>query len=143
PLLVAWQKTVSRKGDDAAVLDSAGKIARRFDEIELQARLFEKEIDALPSGAVVAVQIGNHEDWPSILIACLRRQLIVLPLDQSIGEQQRNAALEICGASAVVSTVPGSNSPKMIRLRTGDTTAAWGENRTSLLQLTSSTTTWS
>jgi long-chain acyl-CoA synthetase len=140
PLLVAWQKTVSHKSDDAAVLDSAGKIARSFDEIEQQARLFEKKIDALPSGAVVAVQIGNHEDWPSILIACLRRQLIVLPLDESIGEQQRTAALEICRASALVSTVPGSNSPEMIQLRTGDTPADWGENRPSLLKLTSGTT---
>src|SRR5262249_27883056 len=140
PLLVAWQKTVSRKGDDAAVLDSTGKIARRFDEIEQQARLFEKKIDPLSSGAVVAVQIGNHEDWPSILIGCLRRQLIVLPLDESIGEQQRNTALEICGASAVVSTVPGSNSPEMIQLRTADTTADWGEDRPSLLKLTSGTT---
>jgi long-chain acyl-CoA synthetase len=140
PLLVAWQKTVSRKGDDAALLDSAGKIARRFGEIEQQARLFEKKIDALPSGAVVAVQIGNHEDWPSILIACLRRQLVVLPLDEFIGEQQRDAALEICRASAVVSAVAGRNSPEMIQLRTADSTPDWGENRPSLLKLTSGTT---
>ena len=58
------------------------------------------------AGAVVAVQIGNHEDWPAIFIACLRKQLVVLPLDQSIGEQQRDAALEICKASAVVSASP-------------------------------------
>src|SRR5262249_2871716 len=135
-----WQKTVSRKGDDAAVLDSAGKIARRFDEIELQARLFEKEIDALPSGAVVAVQIGNHEDWPSILIACLRKRLVVLPLDQSIGEQQRNAALEICRASAVVSAALNESSPQITRLRTVDTPSNWGENVPSLLKLTSGTT---
>ena len=140
PLLVAWQQTVSRKGDDAALLDSAGKIARRFGEIEQQARLFEKKIDALPSGAVVAVQIGNHEDWPSILIACLRRQLVVLPLDEFIGEQQRDAALEICRASAVVSAVPSRNSPEMIQLRTADSTPDWGENRPSLLKLTSGTT---
>ena len=140
PLLVAWQKTVSRKGDDAALLDSAGKIARRFGEIEQQARLFEKKIDALPSGAVVAVQIGNHEDWPSILIACLRRQLVVLPLDEFIGKQQRDAALEICRASAVVSAVAGRNSPEMIQLRTADSTPDWGENRPSLLKLTSGTT---
>jgi long-chain acyl-CoA synthetase len=140
PLLVAWQKTVSHKGDDAALLDSAGKIARSFGEIEQHARFFEKKIDALPLGAVVAVQIGNHEDWPSILIACLRRQLIVLPLDESIGEQQRDAALEICRAGAVVSAVPGKNSPEMIQRRTANTTADWGENRPSLLKLTSGTT---
>ena len=82
------------------------KSSRSFRDIEKRARVFEAKIDTLPAGAVVAVQIGNHEDWPSIFIACLRKQLVVLPLDQSISEQQREAALKICGASAVVSTGP-------------------------------------
>ncbi len=104
------------------------------------ARAFEAKMDTLLPGAVVAVQIGNHEDWPAIFIACLRKQLVVLPLDESIGEQQRDAALEICRASAVVSAVPSENSPQITRLRTADTTADWGENVPSLLKLTSGTT---
>ena len=98
----------------------------------------------------MAVQIGNHEDWPAIFIACLRKQLVVLPLDQSIGAQQRDAALEICRATAVISAssakasakenVPTNNSPQIIPLRTPDIAADWGENRPSLLKLTSGTT---
>jgi acyl-CoA synthetase (AMP-forming)/AMP-acid ligase II len=139
-LLLAWQTTISRKGDDAAVFDATGRIARSFRDIEGHARAFEAKMDKFPSGAVVAVQIGNHEDWPAVFIACLRKQLVVLPLDESIGEQQRDAALEICRASALVSVVPGENSPQIIRLRTADTTADWGENVPSLLKLTSGTT---
>jgi len=140
PLLLAWQATISRKGDDAAIFDTTGKIVQRFAEVEERARLFEEKIDALPAGAVVAVQIGNHEDWPSIFIACLRRQMVVLPLDESIGEQQRDAALEICRARSVVSAVPRGDSPQITRLRTADATADWGENGPSLLKLTSGTT---
>ena len=140
PLLLAWQTTISRKGDDAAIFDATGRIARSFRDIEEHARAFEAKMDKLLPGAVVAVQIGNHEDWPAVFIACLRKQLVVLPLDQSIGEQQRDAALEICRASAVVSAVPSENSPQIIRLRTADTTADWGENVPSLLKLTSGTT---
>jgi long-chain acyl-CoA synthetase len=150
PLLLAWQKTLSRKGDRAAVFDSAGKIARSFDEIQEQARIFEQKIEALPAGAVVAVQIGNHEDWPSIFISCLRRQLVVLPLDESLSEQQRDMALMICGASALVSAssvaasakegVSSGNCPEIIRLRTSNTKADCGENAPSLLKLTSGTT---
>ena len=140
PLLLAWQTTISRKGDDAAVFDATGRIARSFRDIEGHARAFEAKMDKLLPGAVVAVQIGNHEDWPAVFIACLRKQLVVLPLDQSIGEQQRDAALEICRASALVSAVPSENSPQIIRLRTADTTADWGENVPSLLKLTSGTT---
>jgi acyl-CoA synthetase (AMP-forming)/AMP-acid ligase II len=139
-LLLAWQTTISRKGDDAAVFDATGRIARSFRDIEEHVRAFEAKMDKLPPRAVVAVQIGNHEDWPAVFIACLRKQLVALPLDQSIGEQQRDAALEICRASALVSAVAGENSPKIIRLRTTDTTADWGENVPSLLKLTSGTT---
>ena len=139
-LLLAWQTTISRKGDDAAVFDATGRIARSFLDIEEHARAFEAKMDKLLAGAVVAVQIGNHKDWPAVFIACLRKQLVVLPLDQSIGEQQRDAALEICRASALVSAVPSENSPQIIRLRTADTTADWGENVPSLLKLTSGTT---
>jgi len=139
-LLLAWQTTISRKGDDAAVFDATGRIARSFRDIEGHARAFEAKMDKLSPRAVVAVQIGNHEDWPAVFIACLRKQLVVLPLDQSIGEQQRAAALEICRASALVSAVPSENSPQIIPLRTADTTADWGENVPSLLKLTSGTT---
>src|SRR5438552_12024414 len=139
-LLLAWQTTISRKGDDAAVFDATGRIARTFRDIEGHARAFEAKIDKLFPGAVVAVQIGNHEDWPAVFIACLRKQLVVLPLDQSIGEQQRDAALEICRAAAVISAVPSGNSPQVIRVKTADTTADWVENVPSLLKLTSGTT---
>src|SRR6478609_7436411 len=138
PLLLAWQTTISRKGDDAAIFDSSGSIARSFRDIESHARAFEAKMEKLVHGAVVAVQIGNHEDWPAVFIACLRKQLVVLPLDQSIGEQQRDAALEICRASALVSAVPGENFPQIVRLRTAGTN--WGENVPSLLKLTSGTT---
>src|SRR6478609_2316834 len=140
PLLLAWQTTIARKGDDAAIFDSSGSIARSFRDIESHARAFEAKMEKLVHGAVVAVQIGNHEDWPALFIACLRKQLIVLPLDQSIGEQQRDAALEICRASALVSAVPSENCLHIIRLRRADVTADWGENAPSLVKLTSGTT---
>jgi long-chain acyl-CoA synthetase len=139
-LLLAWQATISRKSNDAAVFDATGRIARSFRDIEGHAHAFEAKMDKLPPATVMAVQIGNHEDWPAVFIACLRKQLVILPLDQSIGEQQRDAALEICRASALVSAVPGENSPQIIRLGTADTTADWGENVPSLLKLTSGTT---
>src|SRR6476620_503352 len=150
PLLLAWQTTVSRKANDAAIFDANGRVARTFRDIEGQARAFEAKIVDLLPGTVVAVKIGNHEDWPAVFIACLRKQLVVLPLDQSVGDQQRNAALEICRASAVVSAlpaqasakedVPSEHSTQITRLRTADATVEWGKNLPSLLKLTSGTT---
>src|SRR5438309_7790012 len=147
PLLAAWQRTVSRKGDGAAVFDSTGKIARSFRDVEEGARAFYTKIDMFTAGAVVAVQIGNHQDWPSVFIASLRKQLVVLPLDQSINERQRDAALEICKATAVVSAatsaredVSGETDLKVVRLTTDGSTVDWGDNPPSLLKLTSGTT---
>src|SRR6188472_4749016 len=127
PLLLAWQTTSSRKGKDPAVFDSDGRISRSFQDVESHASAFEAKMDTFRPGTVVAVQIGNHEDWPAVFIACLRKQLVVLPLDQSIGEQQRHAALEICRASAVMSAVSSKSSPQITRLKTADTTPEWGE----------------
>src|SRR6266576_3620415 len=147
PLLAAWQRTVSRKGDGAAVFDSTGKIARSFRDVEEGARAFYTKIDMFTAGAVVAVQIGNHQDWPSVFIASLRKQLVVLPLDQSISERQRDAALEICKATAVVSAatsaredVTGETDLEVVRLTTAGSTVDWGDNPPSLLKLTSGTT---
>src|SRR5215471_16823896 len=140
PLLRTWRTTISRKGNDSAVFDATGRVARTFRDIEGHARAFEAKMDDLLPGAVLAVQIGNHEDWPAVFIASLRKQLVVLPLDQSIGEQQRHAALEICRASAVLSAVSSKSSPQITRLKTADTTPQWGENMPSLLKLTSGTT---
>jgi acyl-CoA synthetase (AMP-forming)/AMP-acid ligase II len=150
PLLLAWQTTFSRKSDDAAVLDSSGNIARTFRDIERHAHSFERKLKEFPAGTVVAVQIGNHEDWPAIFIACLRMGLVVLPLDQSIGEQQREVALEICKAAALVSSSSAGvstnadtttgNSQELVCLRPTGTGPNWGENVPSLLKLTSGTT---
>src|SRR4029077_2456055 len=84
-------------------------------------------------------QVGNHEDWPSLLIACLRRQVVVLPLEQSISDQQRDAALVLCRASAVVSAVPSGDSPQIVCPKTAGATADW-DRQPSLLKLTSGTT---
>ena len=140
PLVLAWEATLSRKSGEAAIFDTAGKVARSFQEIETQARAFGAKIGHLLPGAVIAVQIGNHEDWPAVFIACLRKQLVVLPLDQSIGDQQRDAALEICTASALVSAGTTDGSLHLTPLRTAGRRAAWGENLPSLLKLTSGTT---
>jgi long-chain acyl-CoA synthetase len=140
PLLKAWEKTLAEKRDAAAIFATSGEVLRTFGEIEQHTRDLLKRIDVFREGDVLGVQIGNHEDWPSIFIACLCSHFVVLPLEQSISNQQRDEALEICRATAVVSAVPSGGSPEIIRLRTADTTSDWGERRPALLKLTSGTT---
>jgi len=139
-LLGAWRRILGRAKDSSAILNTRGEVVRKFSEIDEVARDFERKIETFRAGNVIAIQIGNHENWASILIACLRRRLVILPLEQSIGDQQRDAALEICHARAVVSAVPSGNSPALFRLNTSDATANWGEHSPSLLKLTSGTT---
>jgi long-chain acyl-CoA synthetase len=140
PLLKAWEKTLARKRDAAAILATSGEVLRTFGEIEQRTHDLLQSIGVLREGDILAVQIGNHEDWPSILIGCLRRHLVVLPLEQSISERQRDEVLEVCRVQAAVSAVPGGGTPEIIRLRTAEVTPDWGENPPSLLKLTSGTT---
>jgi len=139
PLLEAWRQTLRRAKQAPAILNTSGRALRTFNDIEERARAFETKLETFTPGSVIAVQVGNHEDWPSILIASLGRRLVVLPLEQSISDQQCDAALEICRAKAVVSALPSGSAPKVSQLRTADAIADW-DKQPSLLKLTSGTT---
>jgi long-chain acyl-CoA synthetase len=140
PLLNAWRQTLRVAKDGPAIVNTCGEVLRKFADVEKRACDFEPNVEMFSPGSVIAIQIGNHEDWPSIFIACLRRHLVVLPLEQSMNDQQRDAALEICRAKAVVSAVLSGDSPKIARLRTTDAATYWDQHWPSLLKLTSGTT---
>jgi len=140
-LLERWEEILARKGDSPAIFKIAGEVVRTFEQIDEVAGDFESKIDNVQSGSVLGVQIGNHEDWASILLACLRRGIVVLPLEQSINEQQGDAALQICNAARVVAADVPIGRPS-INLPPGTTVATtnWSGNPPSLLKLTSGTT---
>jgi long-chain acyl-CoA synthetase len=134
-LLEKWAEILAQKADSPAIFNTAGEVIRTFRQIDGRARDFEARISSFERGSVLAVQIGNHEDWPSILVACLRRGVVVLPLEQSISDQQRDAALKICRASGIVETwetVRATNNdppnfegktPSLLKLTSGTTAA--------------------
>lgn len=132
-LVDRWERILARKGDAPAILDNRGQVARTFFDVEQRARDFESKIDIVPSGGVLAIQIGNHPDWPAILIACLRKKIVVLPLEQSISDQQREAALKICHASGIVEKAGDVHNLSNERPN-------WHGRTPSLLKLTSGTT---
>src|ERR1700693_6561206 len=101
-LLERWEAILARKADAPAIFNTHAEVERTFRQIDERAHDFESKIDKFAAGNVIAVQIGNHEDWPSILIACLSRGIVVLPIEQSISEQQRDAALKICRVSGII-----------------------------------------
>jgi long-chain acyl-CoA synthetase len=111
-LLAAWEETLARKGDAPAIFDTRGKVQRTFRDIENRAQELEDGI----AGPVYPIDIGNQPDWPSHLLAALRREVAALPLESSITPQQRESALRICNQ--------------------GD----WDQRQTVLLKLTSGTT---
>src|SRR5216110_28076 len=136
-LLAAWRQTVARAKNSPAIFDTRGEVVRRFSDIEECARDFQTKIDSFAEGSVVALQIGNHNDWPSILIACLRKRLVVLPLEQSISHQQRGAALSVCRASALVNC--DDIAPHVHKIH-NNTSPNWDGEAPALLKLTSGTT---
>ena len=147
PLLDAWLETLRCAKDGPAILNTDGEVLRKFSDVEERACHFESNLKMFAPGSVIAIQIGNHEDWPSILIACLRNRLVVLPLEQSISGQQRDAALKVCGATALVSAVSSGGSAEIFGLRpskdreqAADATTDWAEKAPTLLKLTSGTT---
>src|SRR5436305_376449 len=111
-LLAAWEETLARKAEAPAIFDTNGEVQRSFSKIEDRARELEGEI----AGPIYPIDIGNHPDWPSHLLAALRRRVVALQLESSITAQQRENAIRIC--------------------ENGD----WQNQQTVLLKLTSGTT---
>ena len=79
-LLAAWEETLARKGDVSAVFDTRGEVLRTFRDVESRARELEADLNSAP-GEIYPIDIGNHPDWPSHLLASLRRDLVALPLE--------------------------------------------------------------
>src|SRR6266567_3436591 len=136
-----WQAILAQKRDAPAIFNSRGRLVFTFRGIDERARDFESKIESFDAGSVVAIQIGNHEDWPSTLIACLRRGVVVLPLEQSITDQQCAAALKICGAAGIVAAaVSGGRPIEILPMKTSAAPTHWGKHPPSFLKLTSGTT---
>ena len=119
-LLAAWEKTLAQKRDAAAIFDTREEVLRTFGEIESRARNLEEKIAPAP-GQVQPIDLGNHPDWPSWLLACLRRRVVALPLEGTITPQQREAALQICAVREASDW--GERPPVLLKLTSGTTAA--------------------
>jgi long-chain acyl-CoA synthetase len=119
-LLAAWKKTLAQKRDAAAIFDTRGEALRTFGDIESRARNLEEKIGPA-AGQVQPIDLGNHPDWPSWLLACLRRRVVALPLEGTLTPQQRAAALQICAVREVSDW--GERTPVLLKLTSGTTAA--------------------
>jgi long-chain acyl-CoA synthetase len=135
-LIEAWD-ALSHFEERAAIFDTGGQVLRTFAQIEEEARDFEQRLlRELREGAVIAIQVGNHRAWPALLLASLRRRLVALPLERTMAERERDTALQICGAAAVVEIA----NERLALTALAHEPAAWGPSPPSLLKLTSGTT---
>ena len=135
-LLAAWKAILARAKDAPAIFHTRGEITRTFDQIEADAHDFEAKIDLFAAGCVVAIQIGNHGNWPAILLACLRKRLVVLPLEQTVSEQARDTALSTCQCAGLITA---ASAVPLVR-KVDNCVPDWGNQPPSLLKLTSGTT---
>ena len=76
-LLAAWEETLAQKRVAPAIFDTRGAVLRTFGDIENRARELERKIE---DDRVYPIDYGNQPDWPSHLLAALRRKVAALPL---------------------------------------------------------------
>ncbi len=137
PLLAAWTETVERRGSVPAIFDRQGGVVFRFCEIEQLSRSYAggAALTSLEPGEILAIQIGNHPGWPALFLACLRRGIVVLPIEQTVSDQARASALRACGVAALMTTP----EQPITRLPVGER-PDWEDRAPVLLKLTSGTT---
>ncbi len=137
PILAAWQQTRARAGANPAILSARGEVLRTFAAIELEAIKIARLFDRLPPRSVVAVQIGNSERWPELLLALWRRSLIPLPLGE-MAPAELAVTLGTCRAAALVTNEGG---PLVVQRRPVPANAGlWPDPAPDFLKLTSGTT---
>lgn len=137
PILTAWQQTLSRCGQRPAIFSPQGAVLRTFAEIGLEAMKIARLFDNVPANSVVAVQIGNSELWPELVLALWRRKLIPLPLGE-MGQTELAYALGACRAAALVTNQGG---PLIVHRRpVPDDARRWLGPSPEFLKLTSGTT---
>jgi acyl-CoA synthetase (AMP-forming)/AMP-acid ligase II len=131
-ILEAWERTLGRRADAPAVFGADGAVRRTFAEIEAESRTF----DRFPPGRVVAVEVGNSERWPAVLLALFRARCIPLPLGSHLEGAEREAALETARASAVVMLA----ADELVVLHRAASAVDWSGRAPDFLKLTSGTT---
>src|SRR5205823_6061536 len=127
PLLVAWEEMLARKGDAPAIFNTAGEVLRTFRGIEEHAQGLETTMaSALEAKGgspkphnVSAIQIGNHQDWPSLFLVSLRKRNVFLPIDESVAKEQADKAFSIAAKSGI--TDWGDKPPALFKLTSGTT----------------------
>ena len=87
-LLVAWRETLARKGDAPAIFDTRGDVLRTFEQIENRSRELEDSL-----GKFQRRRCCRDSNWKSRGLAgvadrLLRRELVTLPLEPGMGEQE-------------------------------------------------------
>jgi long-chain acyl-CoA synthetase len=136
PLLAAWRETLARRGKTPAFYDAGRAAIASFDQVEKWSRDYEDgPLQDLRPGEILAVQIGNHAHWPALLLGCLRRGIVVLPLERTMSDQERAAALRSCRVAALVDVAESG-----VRRLGKSEPVDWGEDPPVLLKLTSGTT---
>jgi acyl-CoA synthetase (AMP-forming)/AMP-acid ligase II len=120
-LLQRWEAILAQKNDAPAIFNTAGEVLRTFRGIEEHARAVEEKTRPVNPGNVNGIQIGNHQDWPSLFLTNLRRGQIVLPIDESVGKQQSDMAMSIAAKSGLIDW--GNKLPAVFKLTSGTTAA--------------------
>ena len=139
-LLACWRETLARRAADAAIFSTSGAVLRTFADIEAEALVFARErLHEFESGSVIGIQLGNHRAWPAVLLACLRQRLVALPMEQTMSSQEREAALGVCRAAALVTSDEADAGGIAISKRER-TDVNWADRQPTLMKLTSGTT---
>jgi len=137
PILTVWQNTLARGGQSPAIYSPTGAVLRSFMQIGLEALKVARLFNRIPPHSVIAVQIGNSEIWPELLLALWRRKLIPMPLGE-MGPTELAYTLGTCRVAALVTNQGG---PLIVHRRpVPDDATQWEGPVPEFLKLTSGTT---
>ncbi|MGA3170971.1 MAG: class I adenylate-forming enzyme family protein [Chthoniobacteraceae bacterium] len=134
-ILDRWRETLAARGSgaanaaNAAIVSPEGVVERTFADIEREAGEWVERLGSWQAGTVLGMQVGNVPGFPALVLAAMRVGLVPLPLGRHMAREERETALETCGAGVLateegIEERPGRNAPEgcdLLKLTSGTT----------------------
>lgn len=129
----AWAQVLAKYRESPAILQPDGAPLRTFAGIEQERQTWRDALGGWPRRSAVIGQLGNAPGWPALFLACLDLELVLVPVEGSVPEEQLSRIATLTQAQAVIRTEGTVEVFERDRL-------AGGEPAPALLKITSGTT---
>jgi long-chain acyl-CoA synthetase len=127
-----WASVLAKFGNQSAIFGANDQIVRTFNDIDAERLYWREQLAGFEPGSTVIAQIEADCSWPALLLACLDRSLVMVPLEFQVAGPQLENVIRVTNPHALIrgTEISRRHSAKSV----------WPDPQPDLLKITSGTT---